>query len=216
MAKLIRIDRNGTKYFEGMVECDRCQGRGLYATGVCNGHLVITPVDSGICHKCHGAGKVYGKWVERTPEYQAKLDARREKKAIEAARKAEEEARIAEEAARKAEEEAEAARKAEEARIKAEKAISQYVGNIGERMTFKATFLFSAWFEVRSFSGFGTDTMYVHNFKDADGNKFVWKTGRGFPFSGETQVEVTGTVKDHSEYNDEKQTILTRCKVKKI
>ena len=216
MAKLIRIDRNGTKYFEGMVKCDRCQGRGLYATGVCNGHLVITPVDSGICHKCHGSGMVFGKWVERTPEYQAKLDARRAEKALKiAAERAEEEARIAEEAKRKAEEEAK--RKAEEeARIKAEKAISQYVGNVGERMTFNATYLFSAWFEVKSFSGFGKETMFVHNFKDADGNKFVWKTGRGFAFSGETQVEVTGTVKDHSEYNDEKQTVLTRCKVKKI
>jgi hypothetical protein len=29
MAELIRVDRNGTKYYEGMIECDRCNGKGI-------------------------------------------------------------------------------------------------------------------------------------------------------------------------------------------
>lgn len=77
-AKLIKIDRNGSKHFEGMITCDRCGGSGVYIWMVCNGVPVPTIVDNGVCHKCFGAGKVKGKWIERTPEYQAKLDAKRE------------------------------------------------------------------------------------------------------------------------------------------
>lgn len=78
-AVLIKIDRNGSKHFKGMVKCDRCGGRGLYATGTHNGQLRITPVDGGICHKCWGAGVVEETWIERTPEYEAVLKERRER-----------------------------------------------------------------------------------------------------------------------------------------
>lgn len=213
MAELIRIDRNGTKYYKGMVECDRCNGLGLYATGVCNGRLVITPVDNGICHKCGGARKVMRTWKEYTPEYEAKLEAKRAAKRAEQDRiwAEEEEKREAERKAREAEEEA--ARKAEEERIKAEKAISQYVGTEGERIDMQATYIGSASFDVPSFSGFGMDTMYIHMFKDGNGNKLVWKTGKGIGLERETQVSLRGTIKAHSEYKDEKQTVLTRCKI---
>lgn len=210
-AKLIKIDRNGSKHYEGYVTCDRCSGRGEYWWGYMEyvGNGVTRPQYSGVCFKCGGEGKVWGKWIERTPEYQAKLDAKREAK-IAAMR----EKREAEEAERKA---AEAARKAEEeARIKAEKAISNYIGEIGKRITVEATYLHSAHFEVKSFRGFGTDTMYVHNFKDQDGNKIVWKTGSGLANleEGDT-VQIVGTVKEHAEYKEEKQTALTRCKITK-
>lgn len=49
MAKLIRTDKNGTKYYEGYTPCSRCDGRGIYIIGVCNGRLVPSPVDEGIC-----------------------------------------------------------------------------------------------------------------------------------------------------------------------
>lgn len=210
--KLIKIDRNGSKHYEGLVECDRCQGRGLFATGVCNGELVWSRLDSGVCWKCHGQRFVPSKWIERTPEYQAKLDAKREAKY--AAKRAEQEAEAARiEAERKAEEaRREAERLAEEARIKAEKSISQYVGEVGQRITISATFDHSAWYTVRDPFG-REDTRYIHSFKDANGNKLVWKTGRGLDlFDGEA-VTLTGTVKEHSEYKDEKQTILLRCKI---
>ena len=214
--KLIKVDRNGSKHYEGMVTCERCGGLGYYAIGIMNDHLVLSPLDNGVCWKCGGAGKVKSKWIERTPEYQAKLDARREAK-----RKAEAEKRAKEQA------EAEAIRKAEEekriAEEKARKAISQYVGNKGERITVKATYVKSSWFEIRSFKGYGTDTMYIHTFKDVDGNKLIWKTGSSLGTwleNGEWQtheygepVDLTGTVKEHSEYKDEKQTVLIRCKL---
>ena len=99
MATLIKIDRNGSKHYEGMITCDRCQGRGWFATGVCNGQLVPSKIDQAVCWKCHGAGQVAGKWIERTPEYEAKLEAKR---------KAKQEARMAEETAKQEEQKAHA------------------------------------------------------------------------------------------------------------
>lgn len=219
MATLIKIDRNGSKHYEGMVTCDRCQGRGWYATGVCNGELVPSHVDNAVCYKCGGAGKVLSKWIERTPEYQAKLDARRQAKLEAQMAKWQAEEAERERIRKEEEAKAEAERIAREAKIKAEKAISQYVGQVKERMTIKATFVGSPSFEVRSFGGWGTDEMYIHTFKDEQGNKLVWKTtsplDRNVIDEGDV-VELTGTVKDHNEYKEEKQTILTRCKVKAL
>ena len=79
-ATLVKIDRNGSKHFEGMVKCSRCGGSGMIIFAVVNGVPVPTIVDDGVCWKCNGSGKVLGKWIERTPEYQAKLDARRQAK----------------------------------------------------------------------------------------------------------------------------------------
>lgn len=205
-AKLIKIDRNGSKHYEGAVQCDRCGGKGYYAIGVHNNQPVLSPHDGGVCWKCGGAGKVRGKWIERTPEYQAKLDAKRRAKW-----EAEQAKLDAERAEREAAERA--AREAEEARIKAEKAISQHVGEIGSKIEIKGTYVRTGSWEQKAYAGYGTVTMYVHTFKDADGNVFTWKTQNGVCLNYGENVNVKGTVKAHSEYKDEKQTELTRCKV---
>ena len=209
-AKLIKIDRNGSKHYEGVVKCDRCGGDGLYKWGaVING----CPQYVGTCFKCEGAGKVIDHWIERTPEYQAKLDARR--KAKWDARRAEQEKYIAaEQARREAEEAAERARReAEEAAERARKAISQHAGQIGDKIEFKGMYVRTGSWEQKSFRGFGTDTMYAHTFKDVNGNVFVWKTQNGINLEYGQNVDVRGTVKKHSEYDGEKQTELTRCKI---
>lgn len=206
---LIKIDRNGSKHYEGMVACDRCGGKGYYAIGVHNMQPVLSPHDGGVCWKCFGVGKVRGKWIERTPEYQAKLDAKRKAK-----REAEQAKIEAERAEREAKEKAE--REAREAEIKAAKAISQYVGRIGDKIEVGGTYVRSGSWEQKSFRGWGTDTVFVHIFKDADGNVFTWRTQKGLDMDWDTPVVVTGTVKNHSEYKDEKQTELTRCKVIKV
>jgi hypothetical protein len=215
-AKLIKIDRNGSKHFEGEIVCDRCGGKGYYAIGVHNMMPVLSPHDGGVCWKCLGAGKVHGKWIERTPEYQAKLDAKRQaKREAERARLDAEQARIdAERAEREARERAE--REAEEARIKAQKAISQHIGQIGDKVEIKATYVRSGSWEQKSFSGYGTDIMHVHTFKDPNGNVLTWKTQKGVRLEYGEPVIVKGTIKNHSEYKDEKQTELTRCKIESI
>ena len=208
MAKLIKIDKNGTKYYEGYIACDRCDGKGYYAIGVCNGQLVLSPVDNGICFKCGGNGKVLGKWKEYTPEHEAKLAEQRRKRAEKKA--AEWKAKQEQiEAERKAEEEK---AKAEEERIKAEKAKSQYIGNVGDKVELKAVYKFSAWYETKAFCGYGMQTNYIHTFKVGD-NTVVWKTTRGLGLEEETEVTLKGTIKELNEYKEEKQTILTRCKV---
>jgi hypothetical protein len=201
--KLIKIDRNGSKHFEGWTACDRCGGGGIYTWGaVINGR----PQYAGTCFKCEGHGKVLDKWIERTPEYEAKLAAKR---------KAKQDARAAEWAAEQAKREAaeRAQREAEEARIRAEKAISQYVGQAGDKVDFKATYIRSGSWEQKAFRGYGTDTMFCHTFKDEAGNVFTWKTQKGLGMDPGQAVQVKGTVKQHSEYKDEKQTELTRCKI---
>lgn len=199
MATLIKIDRNGSKHYVGQVKCDRCGGQGGSDAWRFTGWT---------CYKCGGTGVMEASWIERTPEYQAKLDARRAKR--NAKKLAEEEARLAEYKAR------EEARKAEEAKRKAEeeakKAISQYVGEVGDKISKELTYLGSAHFTTHI--GWTEQTMYVHNFVDQDGNKFVWKSS-SFKFDGEKgdKKTVTGTIKEHKEYKGEKQTMLLRCKI---
>lgn len=205
-ATLIKIDRNGSKHYEGYVTCDRCGGNGYFAIGICNMRPVLSPHDGGVCWKCLGAKKVFSKWIERTPEYQAKLDAKRQAKWEAECAKIE-----AERAEREAKEKAE--REAKEAQIKALKAVSQHVGQVGDRVEIKGTYVYSGSWEQRSFKGWGTDTIYVHTFKDSDGNVFTWKTQNSLGLNYGEPVIVKGTIKNHTEYKDEKQTELTRCKI---
>lgn len=197
-AKLIKIDRNGSKHFEGDIKCPKCGGIGLIAHHIENGVPSWNWTDGGVCWKCGGTGIVHGKWIERTPEYQAKLDARRQAK-LDAERA-----------------EYERLQKEREARIKALKAISQHVGEVGERLTIKASYIRTSSFEVKTFSGFGTETMHIHLFKDAEGNVLIWKTTKPLGLEYGEPVEIRGTVKEHKVYKDEKQTVLTRCKVNAI
>ena len=217
MANLIKIDKNGTKYYEGMVECPRCFGKGIYYIGTMNGRPLPSYVDNGICFQCGGAGKVEGKWKEYTPEHQAKLDAQRAKRTqarIEAWEKERAE-RERQEAERKAQEEAE--KKAREERIKAEKAISQHIGNIGDKYEARVRYCGSGSWEQQAFGcSWRKVTMYAHKFKDEQGNVLTWKTESYIDIEENTEVKLKGTIKDHTIYKDEKQTVITRCKVEAI
>lgn len=87
-----------------------------------------------------------------------------------------------------------------------EKPLSNYVGVVGEKISLQLTQL-----SCHSFDGsFGTT--YINIFKDDLGNKFVWKTSYCVAKDNE-KVALKGTVKEHSEYKNEKQTVLTRCKI---
>lgn len=66
--RLIRTDKNGTKYYEDNC-CPRCGGRGYLEC--------YKFIEGGVCFQCQGSGFGMTKWKEYTPEYQAILDARR-------------------------------------------------------------------------------------------------------------------------------------------
>ena len=233
-AILDTVFKNGNIKIKRKTTCSRCgNGNGIFYTHVCNGVPIPSHVDQGVCFKCLGSGWEWTTEILMTPENEAKAEQRRAKEREKQAEKQKEidALNAQKEAERKAKEEAERiAREQEEARIRAEKAISKHVGNIGDKIDLEVEYVKTAWFEVKSFAGFGTETMYVHTFKDADGNKLVWKTSTdNFRFKinlenpNESEevvkvgdmVHIKGTIKEHSEYKDEKQTALTRCKVTK-
>ena len=98
---------------------------------------------------------------------------------------------------------------AREAEAAARIAASRHVGTIGERRAFVLTFS-----HVASFAGrFGT--FFIQSFTDADGATIVYKGGS--PIGGSLDkgatIRVVAGVKDHSEYNGIKQTIIERAKV---
>lgn len=89
---------------------------------------------------------------------------------------------------------------------------SDYIGEIGERITFSATYTNRAFWE-NNYIPWHPQTTYCHEFTTADGNVLIWKTSNGLALNIGDKITVTGTIKEHSEYNEVKQTVLTRCKV---
>lgn len=71
MATLIKTDRNGTQYWEDYV-CPKCDGKGKI--------YYYYHVKGGICFLCNGTGSYRTHWRTYTPEYEAKLEARRAEK----------------------------------------------------------------------------------------------------------------------------------------
>ena len=95
-----------------------------------------------------------------------------------------------------------------ERKVKAEK--SSYFGNVGDKVDgLEVTFKNEFFYETQ----FGGMCIYI--FEDADGHQFKWNTSSGFGTSLEKEEVITikGTIKEHSEYNGIKQTVLTRCKL---
>lgn len=83
---------------------------------------------------------------------------------------------------------------------------SEYVGKIKDKLSIevKEDSLVTSWDTM-----YGTQFMY--KFVDSNDNIFIWITS--VLLDSRKVVKVNGTVKDHSEYNGAKQTVLTRCKV---
>lgn len=93
-----------------------------------------------------------------------------------------------------------------EAERGAQAAASEYVGQVKERLTIKAATaaLVTSW---------ETDygVTYLYKFTDAAGNVFIWKASSKQDVSD--GMTLKGTVKEHSERDGVKQTVLTRCKI---
>lgn len=67
-AVLVRVDKNGTKYYESY-KCHKCCGTGYIE---CFNHVA-----GGVCFDCNGTGKRVYKWKEYTKEYAKKLEQNR-------------------------------------------------------------------------------------------------------------------------------------------
>ena len=83
---------------------------------------------------------------------------------------------------------------------------SIYVGTIGERLDLKLKVQ-----ERREIQGYyGLSLMHI--LRDSDDNEYVWNTTAKALDQGATYL-LRATIKDHREYQNRKQTILTRCTV---
>ena len=96
----------------------------------------------------------------------------------------------------------------QEQRRNEEKAQSSYIGNVGDRITVavKESKLITSYENLYGWT-------HIYKFLTEENNVLVWYSSRYI--EGEP-TEIVGTVKDHKEYNGERQTVLTRCKVTKV
>lgn len=85
---------------------------------------------------------------------------------------------------------------------------SQHVGNVGDKIETEVTFLGRSSF----LSMYGESS--IHRFKDDNGNIMIWFTSSGFSEDIEygSKIKIKATVKKHDEYQNKKQTIITRVK----
>lgn len=106
-----------------------------------------------------------------------------------------------------------------------------YIGTVGQKIKADVTVVGIYEYTSYAFSYYGT-TSYIYTMKDADGNVLVWKTTSYMSVKTDEKdwhgddvyygirkndkISITGTVKEHSTYKDEEQTVLNRVKVKLI
>lgn len=96
-----------------------------------------------------------------------------------------------------------------ETKLSEEKLKSEYVGEIGDSLSFTA----------RNISCiYSTDTIYgmnyMYKFYDDKGRVYMWSTSKWLDVDSMDTFEISGKVKQHEEYKGVKQTWLTRCKIK--
>lgn len=103
-----------------------------------------------------------------------------------------------------------------EAAKNAERSASEYVGEIGKRIELDVADmkLVTSWETQWGFT-------WLYKFTDADGNVLVWFASKPLERVNENGVyedvttvsRIRATVKDHTERDGVKQTVITRCKV---
>lgn len=91
---------------------------------------------------------------------------------------------------------------------------SEWVGQVGDKIEVELCYIHTASWENYGYGGWlnHTSMTYLHTFKDGDGNIYIWKTGKVIEADYGTMIKFRATIKDHSEYKEVKQTVLTRCK----
>lgn len=93
------------------------------------------------------------------------------------------------------------------------RAASEFVGDVGKRLECKVTVERVSTFYRPAFNGFSKDeAVYIVTMRDEAGNAIVSKSS-SFYAEAADEFTIRATVKEHSTYRDEKQTIVQRIKV---
>jgi hypothetical protein len=87
---------------------------------------------------------------------------------------------------------------------------SQYIGEIKDK--YKDILFLTKYHSF--YGGYGLTHYYI--FEDNNSNVLIWKSTRDMSLSLGNKYCISGTIKDHKEYKETKQTILTRCKVEEF
>lgn len=101
-----------------------------------------------------------------------------------------------------------------------------HIGKEKDRIELTVKYLRSVKYETH-YTYYG-EINYIHIFETEDGDKLIWKTGKSlvlnetgdsrdwvFPNEGAV-IRIKATVKEHSDYNGEPQTIVTRLSLLEI
>ena len=259
--KLIKVDRNGTKYFSDNT-CPKCGGSGYIR--------YYDHISGGVCFRCEGTGIYETHWKEYTPEYAKKLADKRLEKAKKTAPERnlkyfeangmsadgiawvvlgntfaikdqlkEAGARFTRELGWHFDHPAENCievsieqigeqsadgtwcidRYAEETikELKAKhapKTASEYIGNVGDKLELMVKLV--AYHTYETHITYRGETHYVYHFCDEAGNSIIWNTTAWQDIDEGKHYMLKGTIKEHSEYKGDKQTVLTRCRIKDI
>lgn len=99
---------------------------------------------------------------------------------------------------------------------KEDKLVSEYVGTVGEKLDIEVTFSKMFSYERQAFRGWGTEWVGIFKFVDDNGNILIWNTTASPEVEVGKRYQLTGTIAEHKEYGEDKQTILKRCKVKAV
>lgn len=97
--------------------------------------------------------------------------------------------------------------------LKVKKSTSEHVGSVGDKLTVDVIYKHTASWENGYGGYWNQGVTNLHTFEDLEGNVYIWKTGNYIEADYGTKFTLKGTVKEHSEYNGIKQTVMTRCKI---
>ena len=96
----------------------------------------------------------------------------------------------------------------QELKVKRGDHISEYIGNVGERRDFVCKMVGHFTYET-NYSYYG-ETNHIYRFEDENGDIVVWNTSSWL--EDKEEYCFRATIKEHSEYNGEKQTVISRPK----
>lgn len=97
----------------------------------------------------------------------------------------------------------------EQAARDARRANSKHTGTVGKRQTFTATVVRVSSYARPRYASYGDETVWIISMTDTEGNTLVSKSASFHAPKGET-LTFKATVKDHDEYQGERQTIVQR------
>lgn len=102
--------------------------------------------------------------------------------------------------------------KKEQEKNEARKISSDYQFEVKQRFKkLEVVYLQSFDFGINKYDYYGGH-IFLHKFKDVNGNIYTWTTANSIQVDQGEKLFIDATVKQHKEYNDEKQTVLTRVK----